>query len=59
MTDRLYEQLSWQIGDVSVTRLVEVILRSPVGTLFSDGTDECLEPYSSWLKPNFIDEDNK
>ena len=59
MTDRLYEQLSWQIGEVSVTRLVEVILRSPVGTLFSDGTDECLAPYSSWLKPNFIDDDNK
>ncbi len=59
MSDRLYEQLTWNIGDVSVTRLVEVILKSPVETLFSDGTQECLEPYYDWLKPNFLDEDNK
>jgi glyoxylase-like metal-dependent hydrolase (beta-lactamase superfamily II) len=59
MSDRLYQDLSWKIGDVEITRLVEVILRSPVETLFSDGTNEALAPYSSWLKPNFIDEDDK
>lgn len=59
MSDRLYQDLSWKIGDVEITRLVEVILRSPVETLFSDGTSEALTPYSSWLKPNFIDEDDK
>jgi glyoxylase-like metal-dependent hydrolase (beta-lactamase superfamily II) len=58
MTDRYHEQLSWQIGDVSITRLVEVIIRSPIKTLFTDGTSEGLEPYSSWLKPNFIDDDD-
>lgn len=59
MSERLYQDLSWKIGDVEITRLVEVILRSPVETLFSDGTNEALAPYFSWLKPNFIDEDNK
>lgn len=59
MSDRLYEQLSWQIGDVSVTRLVEVVLRSPVETLFTDGSIEILAPYADWLKPNFIDDDDK
>ncbi len=59
MGDRLYQDLSWKIGDVEITRLVEVILRSPVETLFSDGTNEALAPYSGWLKPNFIDEDDK
>lgn len=57
MNDRVYEQLSWTVGDVTITRLVEVVLRAPVGSLFPDRTAKELEPHASWLKPNFIDGD--
>jgi len=43
---RYYEELSWQIGVASITRLVEVVLKSPA---------ETLAHYASWLKSNFID----
>ena len=54
MSDRLYQQLSWQIGDVSITRLVEVVLDAPLNSLFPGRTAAELEPYASWMKPNFI-----
>lgn len=44
---RYYEDLSWQIGDVSITRLVEVVLESSVETLFIDCTTEGLATYAS------------
>jgi glyoxylase-like metal-dependent hydrolase (beta-lactamase superfamily II) len=59
VSKRYYEDLSWQIGDVSITRLVEVVLKSPVETLFTDGTAEGLAHYASWLKPNFIDDNDQ
>lgn len=34
MSDRLHQQLSWQIGDVAITRLVEVVLNAPIKSLF-------------------------
>lgn len=57
MTDRRYEKLSWKIGDVTITRLVEVVLKAPINSLFPDGTPEQLSAYDSWLRPNFLDTD--
>lgn len=58
MTDRFYKDLSWQIGNVSITRLVEVVMTTPATTLFPGEDVADLAPYSSWLKPNFMDEND-
>ncbi|MEH6638644.1 MAG: MBL fold metallo-hydrolase [Porticoccaceae bacterium] len=59
MGDRLYETLNWQIGDVSITRMVEIVIKTPISTLFPDENPDELKPYHDWLKPNFIvDGDN-
>ncbi|HBD13052.1 MAG TPA: MBL fold metallo-hydrolase [Porticoccaceae bacterium] len=55
--DRLYETLHWKIGDVSITRMVEVILRAPIGSLFPDEDPAELRPFHDWLKPNFLLDD--
>lgn len=57
MSDHLYQPLSWNVGDVQITRLVEVVLRAPVKSLFPDHSAEELEPLAAWLKPHFIDVD--
>ncbi len=57
MTDRRYEKLSWKIGDVSITRLVEVVLKAPINSLFPEGTPEQLSAHDNWLRPNFLDAD--
>ncbi len=57
MSDRLHQQLSWQIGDVSITRLVEVVLNAPIKSLFPDNSVEELAAHYSWLKPDFINAD--
>jgi glyoxylase-like metal-dependent hydrolase (beta-lactamase superfamily II) len=57
MSDRLYQQLSWQIGDVSITRLVEVVLTAPLDSLFPGRTADELAPYASWMQPNFLSAD--
>ena len=59
MNERLYQQLSWQIGDVSITRLVEVVLTAPLDSLFPGRTADELAPYASWMQPNFLGADGK
>ncbi|RLA39787.1 MAG: MBL fold metallo-hydrolase [Gammaproteobacteria bacterium] len=57
MTDRRYEQLSWKIGKVSITRLVEVVIKAPIPSLFPDRSAAELAAYDDWLRPNFLDAD--
>lgn len=57
MTDRRYEKLSWTIGDVSITRLVEVVLNAPINSLFPERSAEELKAYDSWLRPNFLNDE--
>ena len=57
MSDRLYEKLSWQVGDVSIHRLVEVVLCAPVDSLFPEHSAAELSAYDSWLRPDYLDED--
>ena len=57
MTDRRYEQLSWTIGDVSITRLVEVVIKAPINSLFPERSANELTAYDDWLRPDFLDED--
>ena len=49
----------WQIGDVTITRVVEVEARlSPAG-FFPDATPSALAPYRSWLVPDFMTDEGE
>jgi glyoxylase-like metal-dependent hydrolase (beta-lactamase superfamily II) len=48
--------LSWQIGDVRVTRVVELELASKGTWILPDATPEALRRVA-WLRPHFADED--
>jgi glyoxylase-like metal-dependent hydrolase (beta-lactamase superfamily II) len=49
--------LVWAIGDVRVTRIVEVVTALPPRDLLPDLTAETLTRHESWLKPHFVDAD--
>ena len=45
----------WQVGDVSVTRVLEMVERyAKPQTMFPDATPEALEPHLSWLMPEAL-----
>jgi len=48
--------LSWTIGDVRVTRVLEVETKLPPEGLFPEATAEALAAHASWLVPHFADE---
>ena len=48
--------LSWTIGDVRVTRVLEVEAKLPPEGLFPEATAEALDAHASWLVPHFADE---
>jgi hypothetical protein len=48
--------LSWQIGTVKITCVVETVIPFPEGSLLRDATAEALKT-SSWLLPHFAKED--
>jgi glyoxylase-like metal-dependent hydrolase (beta-lactamase superfamily II) len=49
--------LTWQIGDVRISRIVEHEMTFPLAQLLSDATPEAVEPHRGWLAPNFIDDE--
>ena len=49
--------LTWSIGDVRITRIVEVVAPIPPQGLFPEATAEDLVRHESWLKPHFVDAD--
>lgn len=49
--------LSWKIGEVTVTRVVETQAALPPEGLLPDATPEALAPHLGWLLPGFLDED--
>ena len=53
------ENLSWRIGEVRVTRVVETQAELPPEGLLPEATAEALEPHMSWLKPGFLTADGK
>ena len=44
----------WQIGDVSVTRVVDIMQDIDLAFLIPEATPENLAPFVSWLKPHSI-----
>ena len=48
----------WQIGDVRITRIVEIArFKDNIGMLLKDATPAMLEPYKEWLQPHFMLDD--
>jgi glyoxylase-like metal-dependent hydrolase (beta-lactamase superfamily II) len=47
--------LTWSIGDVRVTRIVESVAPIPPAGLFPDATAADIARHESWLKPHFVD----
>ena len=53
------ELLSWKIGRVQVTRVVESELALPAEGLLPEATKEALAPHVSWLAPHFLHADGQ
>jgi glyoxylase-like metal-dependent hydrolase (beta-lactamase superfamily II) len=49
--------LGWMIGEVRITRIVELEVPLPASGLLPEATPEALAPYSSWLQPHFADDE--
>ena len=46
---------TWKIGDVEVTRVVEVVTSMPATVLIPEATPEAIVDLHGWLKPHFLD----
>jgi glyoxylase-like metal-dependent hydrolase (beta-lactamase superfamily II) len=57
MTEPERDPLSWKIGDVRITRLVELKTSTLGAHLLPDASPEALAPYA-WLRP-FLDDQNR
>ena len=53
-----YPVLRWQIGDVRISRIVEIEGESPGTFFFRDATPEKLLQHA-WLKPHFLTDDGR
>jgi glyoxylase-like metal-dependent hydrolase (beta-lactamase superfamily II) len=51
------DNLQWQIGDVTVTRVVESVANIPAAGLLPSASDDVLASHASWLRPHFVDDD--
>ncbi len=51
--------LVWQVGDVRVTRVVDLIWIVSPRLFLPEATPENLEPMKSWLAPRFLLEDGR
>ncbi len=49
--------MRWKIGDVTVTKVVELEQELPLGGLLPSATPESLKSHSHWLMPHFIDDE--
>lgn len=47
----------WKIGDVTITKVEEVVSPVPLGILFPEATPERLAPHDAWLRPHFLDDE--
>jgi glyoxylase-like metal-dependent hydrolase (beta-lactamase superfamily II) len=51
------DNLQWHVGDVTITRVVEMLAPVPPEGLLPGATAEGIERNLSWLKPHFVDDD--
>lgn len=51
--------LSWKVGAVQVTRIVETETKLPVTGLFPQASPEAMLRHRAWLQPHFMDEEDQ
>jgi glyoxylase-like metal-dependent hydrolase (beta-lactamase superfamily II) len=51
------ERLQWQIGDVTITRVVESVANIPAAGLLPSASADVIASHASWLRPHFVDDD--
>jgi glyoxylase-like metal-dependent hydrolase (beta-lactamase superfamily II) len=49
--------LTWQIGDVRITRIVEHEMSFPLAGLLAEAVPEALSRHRHWLAPSYLDDD--
>ena len=57
MAETSTDNLQWQIGDVTITRVVESVAHIPAGGLLPSASDDVIASHASWLRPHFVDDD--
>jgi glyoxylase-like metal-dependent hydrolase (beta-lactamase superfamily II) len=48
---------TWKIGNVEITRVVEIVSPTPATILIPEATPDAIRDLESWLKPHFVDDD--
>lgn len=51
--------MKWSIGDVVVTKVVELEQELPLEGLLPDATNDALTAHRSWLMPDFLDDEGR
>ncbi len=51
--------IRWTIGDVTVTRIAEIVADLPLAGLLAEATPNGLAPHRQWLEPHFLREDGQ
>ena len=51
------QNITWTIGDVRITRIVEVEAQFPVEEFLPQASPEALAPHAEWLRPHFLNDD--
>jgi glyoxylase-like metal-dependent hydrolase (beta-lactamase superfamily II) len=51
--------LTWKVGDVTITRIPEVMSELLLGELLPAATPESVAPHRSWLEPHFLNADGR
>ena len=49
--------MRWKIGEVAVTKVVELEQELPLSGLLPRASEEALAPHQAWLMPYFIDDE--
>ncbi len=52
-------RIAWNVGDVTITRIPEVVFEIPLAGLMPDGTADALAPHRDWLEPHFVRADGQ
>jgi glyoxylase-like metal-dependent hydrolase (beta-lactamase superfamily II) len=53
------DNLQWNIGDVTITRVVESVTSISSAGLLPSASDDVIASHASWLRPHFVDDDGK
>jgi glyoxylase-like metal-dependent hydrolase (beta-lactamase superfamily II) len=46
--------LTWRVGEITVTRIPEVVTELPLEQLLPEATEAALAPHREWLAPHFL-----